>query len=129
MKTLDQAEPHIPLSEAGSIAEAGSYYPTNPISGTWNTQADNVTLDLNGFTITRESTLAIRVSNSDKIRIFNGIIAGGTGSGISGSAMGSISISDLRFFYITGACIELTSPSGILMIERIHCHQATREGT
>ncbi len=129
MKTLDQVEPRIPISEAVVINEAGSYYLTNPISGTFNIQADNVTLDLNGFTITPESVLAIRVFiGADNLRIFNGAIAGGEGGGIAGSGMGSVSISDLQFFDITGACIELSNPSGILMIERIRCHQATRAG-
>ncbi|MEE4639124.1 MAG: right-handed parallel beta-helix repeat-containing protein [Wenzhouxiangella sp.] len=128
MKTLDQVEPRIPFSEAVTINEAGSYYLTNDISGSFTIQADNVTLDLNGFTITPEFPVAIRVFGSDNLRIFNGAIAGGEAAGISGLGMGSVSISDLQFFDITGACIELSNPSGILMIERIRCHQATREG-
>lgn len=103
MKTLDQVEPRTPISEPGSITEAGSYYLTNSINGTVIVVAENVSLDLNGFTITPESVAAIRVSASDKVRIFNGTIAGGEGSGIVGGAMGSVSISDLQFFDITGA--------------------------
>jgi len=128
MKTLDQVEPRIPISEAVVIDEAGSYYLTNSISGTFNIQTENVTLDLNGFTITPESAVAIRVNNSDKVRIFNGTIAGGDGSGIAGSGMGSIFISDLQLLDITGDCIDLNNPSGILVVERIRCHNATRAG-
>ncbi len=128
MKTLDQVEPRIPISEAVLINEAGSYYLTNSINGTFNIQAENVSLDLNGFTITPESAVAIRVNGSDRVRIFNGTIAGGDGAGIAGAGMGSISISDLQLLDITGDCIALNDPSGILVVERIRCHSATRGG-
>ena len=128
MKTLDQVEPRIPISEPGVINEAGSYYLTNSINGTFNIQAENVTLDLNGFTITPESAVAIRVNGSDNVRIFNGTIAGGDGAGIAGAGMGSIFISDLQLLDITGDCIALNNPSGILIVERIRCHNATRAG-
>lgn len=128
MKTLDQVEPRRPLSEPGSITEAGGYYLTEDIVGTINVNADNVSLDLNGFTITPVTGGAIRVSNRDRVRIFNGTIAGGTGAGIAGSPVGSITVSDLRLFDITGDCIDLNDPSGILTVERVHCHNATRSG-
>jgi len=61
MKTLDQLEPRIPLTQpAGStsgltISAPGSYYLTGNITVTSghgiSINADNVTLDLNGFTI------------------------------------------------------------------------------
>ena len=128
MKTLEQVEPRIPISEAVVIDEAGSYYLTNSISGTFNIQTENVTLDLNGFTISPESAVAIRVNGSDKVSIFNGTISGGEGAGIAGSGMGSISISDLQLLDITGDCVDLNNPSGILVVERIRCHNATRAG-
>lgn len=128
MKTLDEVEPRIPVSEAMVINEPGSYYLSNNITGTFNIQAGNVSLDLNGFTITPESAVAIRVSFSDNVRIFNGFIVGGEGSGIAGREMGSVFISDLQLLDITGECIELNDPSGILVIERIRCHNATRAG-
>lgn len=128
MKTLDQVEPRIPISEPGVINEGGSYYLTNSINGTFNIQGENVTLDLNGFTITPESAVAIRVNGSDNVRIFNGTIAGGDGAGIAGAGMGSIFISDLQLLDITGDCIALNNPSGILIVERIRCHNATRAG-
>ena len=90
--------------------------------------ADDVSLDLNGFTVTPVSAAAISVSNRDNVRIFNGTIAGGDGAGIAGSGMGSIFISDLQLLDITGDCIDLNNPLGILIIERIRCHRATRGG-
>ena len=87
-----------------------------------------MTLDLNGFTISPESAVAIRVNGSDKVSIFNGTISGGEGAGIAGSGMGSISISDLQLLDITGDCVDLNNPSGILVVERIRCHNATRAG-
>jgi hypothetical protein len=128
MKTLDEVEPRIPVSEAMVINQPGSYFLSSNITGTFNILAENVSLDLNGFTITPESAVAIRVSFSDNVRIFNGAIVGGEGSGIGGREMGSVFISDLQLLDITGACIELNDPSGILVIERIRCHNATRAG-
>ena len=72
--------------------------------------------------------VAIRVNGSDKVSIFNGTISGGEGAGIAGSGMGSISISDLQLLDITGDCVDLNNPSGILVVERIRCHNATRAG-
>ncbi len=128
MKTLDQVEPRKPISEPGVISEAGSYYLANAINGTINIGADDVTLDLNGFTVTPVSAVAIRVNNRDNVRIFNGTIAGGDGAGVAGSGMGSVFVSDLQLLDITGDCIDLNNPSGILIIERIRCHRATRGG-
>ena len=56
MKTLDQVEPRVPISTSTTINSAGSYYlATNIVtSGTSPgiiISADNVTLDLNGFSI------------------------------------------------------------------------------
>ena len=128
MKTLDQVEPRKPVSEPVFIAEAGSYYLTNDINGSIIIGADGVTLDLNGFTVTPESSAAIRVSNRDNVKIFNGTIAGGTGNGVAGSPVGSILVSDLLLLDITGECIDLNNPSGMVTIERIRCHRATRAG-
>jgi len=58
MKTLDQIEPRIPISSAGyTVSQSGSYYLTTNLTAT-NGQTgigvytDNVTIDLNGFTLT-----------------------------------------------------------------------------
>ena len=57
MKTLGQIEPRTPISTLPfTIAESGSYYLTKNLTGAAATdglivQADNVAVDLNGFTL------------------------------------------------------------------------------
>ena len=78
MKTLDQVEARTPIDparpETYTITQAGSYYLTGNINITGNNNgivitADNVTFDLNGFTIS-----ATAPSNGD------GIVLAGTGT-------------------------------------------------
>jgi hypothetical protein len=106
MKTLDQLEPRVPISSAPfTITAPGSYYLTanlNVTNGNAITIATNqVTLDLNGFTISSTAPtavagtyaieLAVTGGNSD-VTIFNGHIASGAtnnGSSFSGSGFGS----------------------------------------
>lgn len=128
MKTLEQLEPRLPISAAGTISNSGSYYLTNNISGSITLEADDIELDLNGFTITPISSVAIRVSNRDKVRIFNGAVAGGLGTGIFGSLVGSIFIHDVRLKDISGECIELDGLAGLIRIERTVCEGGTRAG-
>jgi len=58
MKTLDQVEPRTPISSAGYvISQSGSYYVTTNLTATSGqtgitVNADDVTIDLNGFTLT-----------------------------------------------------------------------------
>src|SRR6266568_6580756 len=82
MKTLDQIEARTPISSAPfTITDSGSYYLTTNVtvsSGDAITiAADNVTLDLNGFTIssTRPTALtdsAILLGSVMNIAIYNG---------------------------------------------------------
>jgi hypothetical protein len=63
MKTLDQIEPRAPISAAPcTIANAGSYYLTTNVSVTGGDAltiaANDVTLDLNGFTISSTAASA-----------------------------------------------------------------------
>lgn len=86
MITLSQIEPRIPISSgAYTISNSGSYYLTTNIAMTSGTAititANNVTLDLHGFTIS--STAAggsgdgILLSSVQRIHILNGYITGG----------------------------------------------------
>ena len=58
MKTLEQIEPRTPISSAGYvITNSGSYYLTSNLTATAGqngitVNADDVTIDLNGFTLT-----------------------------------------------------------------------------
>jgi hypothetical protein len=102
MKTLAQIEPRTPISSAPfTINQSGSYYLTNNLtvsSGDAVTIAvDNVTLDLNGFTITSTapsaSGIAIRINGGLKnLVIENGFILSGvtnTGGSYSGPGFGN----------------------------------------
>lgn len=100
MKTLDEIEPRIPLvsgspgvtidgaTGAITISQSGSYYLTKDLSTETATagitvSADHVTLDLNGFSITRltgtaANLFAIDIGSSKGVHIHNGTIVGGT---------------------------------------------------
>lgn len=92
MKSLDQMEPRTPLIEgaagvalmedgAWEITESGSYYLVGNVTATVSDgirlKADNITLDLRGFTLTSETRPfggdGILIEGND-IRIFNGHI-------------------------------------------------------
>jgi len=92
MKTLSQVEPRIPISSAPYvISQHGSYYLTTNLASTGHgvqITTDNVTLDLNGFSITGERgalTYGVYLAGasnapSRNIMVRNGIIANfGTG--------------------------------------------------
>jgi hypothetical protein len=88
MKSLDQIEARTPISAAPfTISNSGSYYLTKNLSvttgGAITISADNVTLDLNGFTIlstsaTASGTAVLINGNRTNISISNGHIRGGT---------------------------------------------------
>jgi len=89
MRTLTQVEPRTPIPAGGvfTISTAGSYYLTGNItvpSGSIGIaiNAGDVTLDLNGFTISSASTsgttLGIRVNAVTNVTIRNGSIRGGS---------------------------------------------------
>ena len=90
-KTLNQVEPRIPISTPTSIFTPGSYYLTNNLDLSAGVDgirvfSENVTLDLNGFTISGgrtgvfvDSGLFAQVR---ALTILNGTISGASGSGI-----------------------------------------------
>lgn len=93
MKSLDQIEPRTPISyEEYYIGNPGAYYLTTNLTGAsaanpygiW-IASDNVTIDLNGFTIQGASGSAIGVylyGSHTNIIIRNGIITGWGNSGV-----------------------------------------------
>lgn len=100
-KTLTQIEPRTAITSTGAttISTSGSYYLANNItvsSGDAITiAASNVTLDLNGFTISSTASPAagtgIEVGNRTGVTITNGNIVGGvTNSGTNFSGTGFI---------------------------------------
>jgi hypothetical protein len=101
MKTLSQVEPRIPIASAPiTLPAPGSYYLTTNVtvsSGNAITiNANNVTLDLNGFTISSTETpaangIGISLNGVTNIVICNGQIGGGVtnnGGVYSGSGFG-----------------------------------------
>jgi hypothetical protein len=82
MVTLQQIEPRVPISAAIEITSPGSYYLTGNISVVGRTAiyiaANNVTLDLNGFTIFSTagsaSGSAILLDACTNVSVFNGNI-------------------------------------------------------
>lgn len=93
MKSLDQIEPRIPISFAGvGINTPGSYYLTTNVVGFAGANgigiySDNVTIDLNGFTLqgVAGSLSGINISGSyTNITVRNGMIIGWGADGIDG---------------------------------------------
>lgn len=93
-KTLTEVEPRTPISGPFTIDRPGSYYLTQNISVTGNSDAitilvDNVTLDLNGFTISGGRT-GVNVAgfffSLNAVTIINGNISDASGSGIFAGA-------------------------------------------
>src|SRR5213594_2933892 len=91
MRSLEQVEPRRPISASSSISQSGSYYLTTNINtavgGALLINADNVTLDLNGFAIsagTGGNGVSVN-SPQQNIRIVNGSIRNCGSHGVSGS--------------------------------------------
>ncbi|MBM4155327.1 MAG: right-handed parallel beta-helix repeat-containing protein [Lentisphaerae bacterium] len=79
MKSLDQVEPRRPVLPGTTITEPGSYYLTTNLTATLTITADNVTLDLMGFTILPAAAEAIDVPNEQRnIVVRNGTVQGGS---------------------------------------------------
>lgn len=81
MKPLDQIEPRIPITSLPiTITTPGSYYLTSNLSTTTTAitvEANNVTIDLNGFTLTGNGTdnhYGVTMWNRSNIEIKNGTI-------------------------------------------------------
>ncbi|HNX34064.1 MAG TPA: NosD domain-containing protein [Kiritimatiellia bacterium] len=95
MKMLEQVEPRIPLDRAPvAIERAGSYYLTDNLQGTVTVLADNVSLDLMGFTITsREGENAVVLDDVCKnFRIHNGVLSLLTQDGVGVAAATGASV-------------------------------------
>jgi len=86
MKTLTQVEPRIPLPGGTTnvtIRTGGSYYLTGNLQGKLTIAANNVSLDLMGFTILGATWNAIeQTGDPSNVRIHNGVVSAPNGSGI-----------------------------------------------
>ena len=135
MKTLTQVEPRTPISALPFvITNAGSYYlTTNVIAIASNPgitiSANNVTLDLNGFTVQGVPTAGTAVSMPNactNVTVRNGVITGWSNNGVYGTAVYNLlcerlTISDVVNYgiYCIGSgtvrdcLVQSAGPSGI----------------
>jgi hypothetical protein len=102
MKTADQIEPRTPISSAPfNITNSGSYYLTTNLTvssgDAIDINANGVTLDLNGFTISSSAFQSgngiYLVGSASSITILNGHISGGFFYGIVASSSQNVLIS------------------------------------
>jgi len=105
MKTLDQIEPRTPISSLPySITQAGSYFVTTNLTGVSGTNgitisADNVTLNLGGFTLTGAGGSANGIQGIGarfNVVIRNGVLTAWTGDGIDAETVQNGLFLDLR---------------------------------
>jgi hypothetical protein len=95
MKTLAQVEPRTPIGSAPvTLSRPGSYYLTTNLSDTVTITADNVTLDLMGFTITGPAAggNAITLSGTGvgkNLLVHNGVVVLPTIDGVGISTIGA----------------------------------------
>ncbi len=118
MKTLDEVEPRIPIpSVPFIIINSGSYYlsanaeTTNNMFSGITIWADNVTLDLKGFSLIGDGTAGkhgVFIDGAyDNITIRNGTITNWGGSGVEGSTATRCRVEDLQVFLNGGSGIDL----------------------
>ena len=108
MKTLDQVEPRTPISSLPvTITQPGSYYVVSNLTGTSGAsggiriQSDNVSIDLNGFTLYGGSanTPGIHVPfNRENITIRNGVIRDWRQVGVDARAAHQSLLEDLKAY-------------------------------
>ena len=127
MKTLDQVEPRSPVSEAGPIEASGSYYLTNDITGAILVGADNVDLDLNGFTLSGAEVNGIEVGGRTNVKIFNGTIQGSGTAGVAGGNVADIHVDNVRI-RDSGLCVNFFLPLGLVKVSQVSCKSTTEAG-
>ena len=122
LKTLNEVEPRTPISGLGiNITTPGSYYLTRNITASAagvgiRINSDNVTLDLNGFTLTGGATsthaIAVQTAIRRNIVIRNGTIRDWPGRGIDAGFAVAGEISHINFYNNGGGGIDGTSGGG-----------------
>ena len=100
MKTLSEvytqvqaAEPRIPVARAPvELGRPGSYYLTDNLEGTVTITADDVSLDLMGFTISGAeggNAITVATGTGKNLRVHNGVLFLPTTDGVGISSVGS----------------------------------------
>ncbi|MCA9305534.1 MAG: right-handed parallel beta-helix repeat-containing protein [Phycisphaerales bacterium] len=142
MKTLDEVEPRTPLDPADVpivIGSSGSYYITGNFSALIAGQdaitinADDVTLDLNGFSI-RNTEIGffnrgvVIASSAENVHILNGAIIGCDLEGVSGPDSMGVSVSGLRVGDCGGNGIYLGSDANVRGCTLVSNNEGARVG-
>ena len=130
MKTLDQVEPRIPISSAPiTLSAPGSYYLTTNLSGTVTIVANNVTLDLMGFSVISASGNALSQSGSrTNLLIRNGVISAPTGNGVDFSTSTSGANGVLEDLRVTGCNFYGLAVADGYTVRRCHVDGVTLAG-
>ena len=125
MKTLEQTEPRIPVAFVTFLGSPGSYYLTQNLTNTVTIGANNVTLDLMGFSIDAASGPGIRLNHAGikGTCVRNGSISAPQGNGIDFSV--SVSNANGR---IENLRISRCSTSGIVVGSGFSVRNVTVQG-
>ncbi len=110
------AESRIPISKAVTITASGTYVLTRDVTVVGTAAAivvdrANVSIDLNGHTVTGELGPAIEIRNEGTLRLTNGFVSGGhTGLAAYGSpdSFMRVAISGVEFRGLSGWAIHAT---------------------
>lgn len=119
MKTLDQVEPRTPISSFGTISAPGSYYLTNDITGRLTIAANDVELDLQGFTITAASNVTLEIPSVSNVRVHNGTIRGSNSVSIGVSGSSTVVLENLRVLDATNNAIQILDHSGLAVVRSV----------
>jgi hypothetical protein len=119
MRTLDQIEPRTPISSLPfAITQPGSYVVVRNLSGAAGgitVAASNVTIDLNGFTLTGDRLVlghGIIVVPSDNVSVQNGVLEQWGGDGVHAEGVTDLHLQDVRVVRCVGDGVEAGSASG-----------------
>jgi hypothetical protein len=130
MKTLDQVEPRTPIDSAGTISASGSYYLTNAITGRLIIAANDVDLDLQGFTVTGVNVFSLEILSVENVRVHNGTVRGSssTSANISVSNASNVVLENLRVVDATNNAVQITDHSGLIVVRSVLVDRAGATG-
>ncbi len=116
MRTLDQLEPRMPIGSLPfAITQPGSYVVVRNLSGASGgitVSASNVTLDLNGFTLSGDRLVlghGIVVVPGDNVAIQNGVLQQWGGDGLHAPGVTDLRLHNVRVVQCAGDGVEVGS--------------------
>jgi hypothetical protein len=143
MKTLVEVEPRTAITDANTpgnagamfvISQPGSYYLTGNVIATTGkacilVTANHATIDLNGFGLTAD-TDGIVLSSDGHFTIRNGVITGGTGSGIKGTTdLAQATVEDVTVQWVNTSGFSFSIGSTFRRCAARHCEPGFLVGT